>query len=56
MELDEKKIDDVKMKGREYYCQQCQRSLWFSSNVEIIKHNKSHGDYYFSTVFIHCPT
>lgn len=41
-ELDKGDFDDQKTKGREYYCQECAKTLWFMDNVQILKHKKEH--------------
>lgn len=40
-DLDGKKIDEKKV-GKKYYCEHCKLDLYFPSNVEILKHKKSH--------------
>uniref|UniRef100_A0A914C233 Helicase C-terminal domain-containing protein n=1 Tax=Acrobeloides nanus TaxID=290746 RepID=A0A914C233_9BILA len=40
-ELDEKKVDEKKL-GKKYFCEHCKVDLYFPSNIEILKHKKSH--------------
>ncbi|KAL7071145.1 hypothetical protein ACQ4LE_009428, partial [Meloidogyne hapla] len=34
-ELNKNIFDEKKIKGREYYCEKCQKKLWFEDNVQI---------------------
>ncbi|KAH7707080.1 hypothetical protein AAVH_25691 [Aphelenchoides avenae] len=42
-QLEEKKVDEKKLGGREYFCDECQKKLWFENNVGILKHKRSHS-------------
>ncbi|CAK5089498.1 unnamed protein product [Meloidogyne enterolobii] len=35
-------IDEKKIKGKEYFCEKCQKKFWFEDNVQILKHKKEH--------------
>ncbi|CAK5088196.1 unnamed protein product [Meloidogyne enterolobii] len=41
-ELNLNLIDEKKIKGKEYFCEKCQKKFWFEDNVQILKHKKEH--------------
>jgi len=42
-QFDAKKLDDHQLKGRHYFCERCERMMWFEDNVAILRHKRSHA-------------